>query len=108
MPTYDYRCTSCSHRFERRQGFGDDPGAACPVCGAESERVISAVAVHFKGSGFYRTDNSSSRSRGANGAPGDSEKPEKSKKSDSPSAGKKSDSSSSAEKSSSTTGSRAE
>lgn len=75
MPTYDYRCTSAGHRFELFQSFGDEGGADCPVCGSSSERVISAVAVHFKGSGFYKTDNASSRSRGTSGSQDDSEKP---------------------------------
>jgi putative FmdB family regulatory protein len=63
VPIYDYRCTSCGHRFESRQGFDDDPVAQCPACGERSERLITAVAVHFKGSGFYKTDYKSGNGR---------------------------------------------
>jgi putative FmdB family regulatory protein len=60
LPIYDYRCTSCGQLFEARQSFNDEPGAPCPACGDRSERLITAVAVHFKGSGFYKTDYKSS------------------------------------------------
>lgn len=56
MPTYEYRCTSCNHQFERFQKMSDDPIAECELCGAEVRRVLFPVAVHFKGSGFYTTD----------------------------------------------------
>ncbi len=59
MPTYDYECTDHGHRFELFQRFGETPGAECPVCGSDARRMISPVAVHFKGSGFYKTDNAS-------------------------------------------------
>ena len=32
------------------------PSTACEVCDAPAERVLSAPAIHFKGSGFYTTD----------------------------------------------------
>ena len=57
MPTYEYRCTACSHEFEKIQRMSEDPGAECPACGAKSERKLSAGAgLLFKGSGFYITD----------------------------------------------------
>ena len=57
MPTYDYECTKCKHRFEEFQPMTAEPVAACPVCGAKGERKISAGAGFiFKGSGFYETD----------------------------------------------------
>lgn len=56
MPTYDYRCPA-GHEFERFQRMSDDPGAECPECGKEAERVISGGAGFlFKGEGFYITD----------------------------------------------------
>jgi putative FmdB family regulatory protein len=56
MPTYDYRCPE-GHTFELFQRMSDPPPPACLVCGASPvERVLSPVAVHFKGSGFYATD----------------------------------------------------
>jgi putative FmdB family regulatory protein len=57
MPTYEYRCTACSHEFEKFQRMSEEPGAECPECGAKSERRLSAGAgLLFKGSGFYITD----------------------------------------------------
>lgn len=56
MPLYEYKCRKCKHLFERIQKFSDEPGADCPKCGSESERQLSAPAVHFKGTGWYVTD----------------------------------------------------
>jgi len=56
MPTYQYQCLSCQHRFELRQSFSDKPIAACPVCHGVAHRLFSAVPILFKGSGFYITD----------------------------------------------------
>ena len=36
--------------------MSEDPISKCVECGAAAERVLSAPAVHFKGSGFYTTD----------------------------------------------------
>ena len=56
MPTYEYQCPA-GHRFELFQKMSEEPGATCPECGAESERVISGGAGFlFKGDGFYITD----------------------------------------------------
>lgn len=56
MPTYEYRCLSCDHQFERFQRMSDDPVKDCEVCGAPVKRLLFPVAVHFKGSGFYSTE----------------------------------------------------
>jgi putative FmdB family regulatory protein len=58
MPTYDYKCRSCSHQFEQFQSMKDSPLRKCPKCGkAALERLIgTGAAVLFKGSGFYQTD----------------------------------------------------
>jgi putative FmdB family regulatory protein len=55
MPIYEYRCTN-GHTFEVFQSMSEDSLTECVECGAECERVLSAPAVHFKGSGFYTTD----------------------------------------------------
>jgi len=56
MPTYDYRCPN-GHQFEVFQRISVAPGAACPDCGEDSERMISGGAgLIFKGEGFYITD----------------------------------------------------
>jgi len=58
MPTYDYRCNECKHKFELVQMMKDGPIRKCPKCGKYAlERLIGAgAAVIFKGSGFYETD----------------------------------------------------
>lgn len=58
MPTYEYQCSACRHRFEQFQSIKADPLKKCPKCGkAKLERLIgTGAAVLFKGSGFYQTD----------------------------------------------------
>jgi len=58
MPTYDYLCNHCGHRFEEFQNINDDPIRLCPICENESvRRLISpGNGFIFKGSGFYTTD----------------------------------------------------
>jgi putative FmdB family regulatory protein len=56
MPLYEYKCKQCGHRFERIQTYSAEDTKECPVCRGEVERLISAPAAHFKGSGFYSTD----------------------------------------------------
>jgi putative FmdB family regulatory protein len=69
MPTYEYECKKCHHRFDLRRRFGEDGTAKCPKCNNESIRVFTAVPVIFKGSGFYVTDH-----RGTNPASSDESK----------------------------------
>ncbi|OFW61516.1 MAG: hypothetical protein A2133_12645 [Actinobacteria bacterium RBG_16_64_13] len=56
MPTYEYRCVSCEHQFERFQRMSDDPVKECEVCGEPVKRLLFPVAIQFKGKGFYTTD----------------------------------------------------
>jgi len=56
VPTYQYACTSCDHRFEAVQSFSDSSLTECPACPGVLRKVFSAVGIVFKGSGFYRTD----------------------------------------------------
>ncbi len=56
MPTYEYRCVSCEHQFERFQRMSDDPVKECEKCGEPVKRLLFPVAIQFKGSGFYTTD----------------------------------------------------
>lgn len=55
MPIYEYRCDK-GHRFETFQSMSEDSISSCVECGAPSQRVLSAPAIHYKGSGFYTTD----------------------------------------------------
>jgi putative FmdB family regulatory protein len=56
VPLYEYQCKKCKHRFERIQKFSDRPVKKCPECGGPVEKLLSASAVQFKGSGWYVTD----------------------------------------------------
>jgi putative FmdB family regulatory protein len=58
MPTYEYQCKACDHRFEELQSFSDAPLTKCPACKKKKlQRLIgTGAAIIFKGSGFYQTD----------------------------------------------------
>ena len=57
MPTYEYECQKCGHRFEEFQSMKDAALTVCPKCGGELKRLIGTGAGFiFKGSGFYITD----------------------------------------------------
>jgi len=86
MPLYEYQCKKCGHRFERIQSYSAEDVKECPVCQGEVERLISAPAIRFKGSGFYSTDygakpsaksdsGSSTEKAASDGAKSSSEKP---------------------------------
>jgi putative FmdB family regulatory protein len=55
MPIYEYKCEN-GHVFEAIQKMTDEPLHECEECGAPAARVLSAPAIHFKGSGFHNTD----------------------------------------------------
>lgn len=56
MPTYEYQCKSCAHRFEIWQRMADEPLTVCPECQGTIRRVLYPAGIVFKGSGFYKTD----------------------------------------------------
>ncbi|MGB2630068.1 MAG: FmdB family zinc ribbon protein [Candidatus Omnitrophota bacterium] len=61
MPTYDYNCEKCGHKFEAFQSMMDEPLKNCPECNGRVRRLISTGAgIIFKGKGFYQTDYKSS------------------------------------------------
>ncbi|MFN3322598.1 MAG: FmdB family zinc ribbon protein [Bryobacteraceae bacterium] len=72
MPLYEYKCLKCGDLFEVIQRFSDDPLSVHEECGGAVERLVSAPALQFKGSGWYITDyakgNGASNSPGANGS----------------------------------------
>jgi putative FmdB family regulatory protein len=74
MPTYEYLCKKCSHRFEQWQKMTDEPLSICPECGGSIRRVYYPTGIVFKGSGFYKTDhNNNSSSTSSNGHPAKAE-----------------------------------
>lgn len=70
MPTYQYACTACDHRFEAVQSFSDASLSDCPACAGGLRKVFSSVGIVFKGSGFYRTDSRKGSTVGAKGEGG--------------------------------------
>ena len=58
MPTYDYVCDACGHRFEAFQSMSAGKLRKCPECKRLKLRrlVGSGAGLIFKGSGFYETD----------------------------------------------------
>lgn len=58
MPTYDYVCDACGHKFELFQGINDPVKKKCPECAKNKLRRLFGTggAIMFKGSGFYKTD----------------------------------------------------
>ncbi len=58
MPTYDYVCDACGHKYELFQSMSAKPVKKCPSCGKQkARRLIGAGAgLIFKGGGFYITD----------------------------------------------------
>ena len=58
MPTYDYLCEDCGHKFELFQSINDSLKRKCPECGKPKLRRLfgTGAAIVFKGSGFYETD----------------------------------------------------
>ena len=57
MPTYEYECRKCGHRFEKFQSITAEPVKTCPQCRGKVARLLSGGAgIIFKGSGFYQTD----------------------------------------------------
>ena len=68
MPIYEYKCDN-GHVFDVMQKMAEEPLTECVECGAPAVRVLTAPAVHFKGSGFYNTDYGKRNKGNGNGAP---------------------------------------
>lgn len=64
---YEYKCKACNHRFfldipligegEKRRYTKQAQTPRCPKCKSKNtQKIISAPAIHYKGTGFYVTD----------------------------------------------------
>ena len=80
MPLYEYQCASCGDVFEVIQKFSDAPLTIHEKCGGAVERLLSAPALQFKGTGWYVTDYAKGNSGGKSekGAPAKTESGSKS------------------------------
>ena len=56
MPLYEYECQKCRRHTEKVEGLNGPHLKKCPHCGGKVERLLSAPAIQFKGSGWYVTD----------------------------------------------------
>ena len=56
MPLYEYRCLKCEKKTEKIESVAGPHLKKCPHCGGKVERLQSAPAIQFKGSGWYVTD----------------------------------------------------
>lgn len=56
MPIYEFECKKCKDRLEVFQKMSDKPPVKCRKCGGRLEKLVSASAIQFKGSGWYVTD----------------------------------------------------
>jgi putative FmdB family regulatory protein len=68
MPTYLYRCAKCGDENEVWQSFDEKPKTRHNgECGGKLVKVMSPAGIVLKGSGFYKTDNRSSKPSTTNG-----------------------------------------
>jgi putative FmdB family regulatory protein len=90
VPLYEYQCQKCGKRTEKIESVSGPHLKKCPHCGGKVERLHSAPAIQFKGTGWYVTDyagKSSTKEPGAGGtekkdsAPSESTAKESSKES---------------------------
>ena len=65
MPLYEYECEKCGKYFEKIEKLGGPHLKKCPSCSGRVERLMSAPAIQFKGSGWYVTDYARASNRGA-------------------------------------------
>ena len=65
MPIYEYECRKCKAHVEVYQKMNDKPPTRCGKCGGRLERLMSAPAIQFKGSGWYVTDYAGSKKKAA-------------------------------------------
>ena len=82
MPLYEYQCDR-DGRFEVIRKFSDKPLKVCPKCGGPVQKLLSAPAIQFKGTGWYVTDyakkSGGEDSKGKEGKEGKESKAEKKK-----------------------------
>jgi putative FmdB family regulatory protein len=69
MPTYEYVCAECNHRFEVFQKVTERPATRCPKCRGRVRKVFSPVGIIFKGPGFHCTDYRSDKGKSEEAEP---------------------------------------
>jgi len=64
MPIYEFECRKCKAHIEVFQKLSDKPPTKCRKCGGRLEKILSAPAIQFKGSGWYVTDYAGKATKG--------------------------------------------
>jgi len=68
MPIYEFACNDCGTKFEKRVSFSATDAPPCDSCESENvQRLLSAPAIHFKGSGWYINDSKKASNGAASG-----------------------------------------
>lgn len=59
MPTYNFKCKSCDHKFVDEHKMVDDHPTDCPECGEKDslEQIIGIAPIQFKGGGWAEGKN---------------------------------------------------
>ncbi|MXX31688.1 MAG: hypothetical protein F4Z51_05525 [Chloroflexi bacterium] len=60
VPRYVYECFECGHTVEKLEGWSAPAQQPCTECDHTLQRIPSAPAIVFKGSGWYSTDSKKS------------------------------------------------
>jgi putative FmdB family regulatory protein len=70
VPLYEYACKKCGKHVDKIEKVDGPHLKKCPTCGGPVERMASAPAIQFKGSGWYVNDygRSSSKDQGGKDA----------------------------------------
>jgi putative FmdB family regulatory protein len=76
VPLYEYQCQKCGKRTEKIENVSGPHLKKCPHCGGKVERLLTAPAIQFKGSGWYVTDYAG-KSAAKDGGRADAGSPEK-------------------------------
>jgi putative FmdB family regulatory protein len=108
MPLYEYKCEKCGDIFEVMQKFADEPLRVHEKCGGLVNRLLSAPALQFKGSGWYVNDYAKAGKSDASGGSSKTESSDKKDSGDKKSGGEKKESSSPSPATSSTSSSSSE
>jgi len=56
MPVYEYICEDCEHCFQQQRKVTERQVTRCPECNGTGRKVIGAVGIIFRGSGWHCTD----------------------------------------------------
>jgi putative FmdB family regulatory protein len=72
MPIYEFECRKCKDHIEVFQKMNDKLPVKCRKCGGRLEKLVSASAIQFKGSGWYVTDYAGNGRKAAEKAESDS------------------------------------